>query len=119
MQQAIDLLIDNAMTQAGADATFYHNAEASFDPTTGQATSSETSETVTAILSNYQDSQIDGQAIRANDLRAIINASQFTSGDPVTDDELEDKNGNRYKVISVKKKVIEHGAVSFELQLRQ
>lgn len=120
MDQAINLAISNASTQRGFSATFYHvDTEGSFDPSTGKTTPTKTSETVKAMFSEYNASQIDGQVIKRTDVKATVSASEFNSGDPTVDDEIEDRNGNTYTVVSVKSKLVEHNPVSFELQLRQ
>lgn len=117
MYQAVQFMIDNISGQMGATAIFYHNNE-TIDPSTGKTTGNKVSEEIQAVLGSFESYQIDGQAITRSDVKATVDANQFSTP-PQSDDELEDKLGNHYKVISVQKQLVEHEPVSYTLQLRQ
>lgn len=118
MDQAIDLAVGNVMTQQGANATYYHNDETNIDFSTVKTTSNPTTETIKAVFTAFPKEQIDGQVIQRQDLQVLISASEFDTP-PSIDDEIEDVNGNLYKVIAVDPTLIEHNPISYSLQVRQ
>lgn len=71
---------------------------------------------VSAVFSNYQESQIDGSFVRIGDKRALIAANDLDDV-PKTNDEIIDGE-NLYKIVNVKEIAPGDTVVLYELQLR-
>jgi hypothetical protein len=63
------------ITKFGASSTLTHVAPATYDPTTGSTTPTETAQTVQACVFPYSNALIDGTLIRTTDLQALVAAS--------------------------------------------
>lgn len=119
MFQAVGRNIENFVHRTGAKATYYYVDSSSGISSDGTVPSSKTSETVKMVIDRFESSQIDGQVIQREDLWGISAATDFTKSTPSNNDEIEDKNGNKYTVIGIKPRYIEHEPISYEFHLRQ
>ena len=103
------------LAKFGAAATLARNTPGAYDPATGAAPITTTTQSVTAVVLPYGDKMVDGSNILSTDRQAFISASATTeprAGDVLTWD------GADYSVVKVKTLAPGQVACIYECQVR-
>lgn len=103
------------LREFGATGTLTRTTPGTYDPATGKAATSTTTQTVTAVMFPYGDKFIDGTLILAGDRQAFIAAVGVTppqAGDVLT------WGGETFTVVKAKNLSPARVAVLFECQVR-
>lgn len=82
-QDALELVDDIA--EDGLLATLTRQASGNYDPTTGAATVTTTTQTAYGIRTNWAKRDIDGTLIKSGDVKIILAASGLTNAPQVDD----------------------------------
>ena len=103
---------DRLINSFGAALAFSRETGETFDPSTGQTTSTTESFNRDVVWTEYRNQQIDGTAVQRGDARLIV-SGEVEIGDKVT------KNGTEWRILDVNPLQPANLAVIYIAQARQ
>lgn len=104
------------LSNYGRSATISRTAEGAYDPTDGTvASGSSSSYAADVFLTNYKAFEVDGQLVKQQDIKAII---EFVSGsEPLIGDTVS-VDSVTYRIVDVQKIVAQSTVIVYKAQLR-
>lgn len=105
------------ITKKGQAVTITYRSGGSYNQATGGLTVTETTATAYGVVTQYSNSDIDGELIRQGDLMLIVAASGVTK--PSVDDDVTLADSTEYTIKSVTDVSPANESVIYRLQLRK
>ena len=104
--------VDRLIANFGASLAFSRDTAETFDPATGQTTSTTQSFSRDVVWTEYRNQEIDGTTVQRGDARLLI-SGEVLIGDKVV------KNGTEWRIIDVSPLQPADTAVLYTAQARQ
>ena len=91
-------LVQNQLKRYGQPITLVRDIAGVFDPITGAVSGGETQRLIcSGILTNYQQSLVDGERIQLGDKKLLLAPDNL----PLMSDKIEDRHGQRWQIVRI------------------
>lgn len=117
LAQSLQAVASKVQKRLGGAATLT-TKRSTYDPATGQTSTTSTSYPVYVSYDDYADHLVDGTAIQTTDRKALLSAGDLPSGvAPVANDTLTE-GGKTMTVVRVRPSEVSGETVAYEIQVR-